>query len=90
MRQRKQKRLTAWLLTLLMAVSLLPGLGMTALAVEENESLDPPAVTAPTDPVDPIESRLTRLTGDPTDPVDPVDPIDPEPPKPPEEPLYHR
>lgn len=48
MRQRKQKRLMAWLLTLIMAVSLLPGLGMTALAVEEDESLDPPAVTAPT------------------------------------------
>ena len=77
MRQRKRKRLTAWLLTLLMAVSLLPGLGMTALAVEENESLAPPAVTAPTDPVDPV---------DPVDPIDPTDPIDPEPPKPPEDP----
>ena len=69
MRQRKKKRLTAWLLTLIMAVSLLPGLGMTALAVEEDESLDPPAVTAPTDPVDPI---------DPVDPVDPIDPVDPQ------------
>ena len=33
MRQRKQKRLTAWLLTLIMAVSLFPGLGLNAQAV---------------------------------------------------------
>ena len=45
MRQRKQKRLTAWLLTLLMAVTLLPGMGMTALAVEDGgEGNGPPAV----------------------------------------------
>lgn len=77
MRQRKQKRMTAWLLTLLMAVSLLPGLGMTALAVEENESLDPPAVTAPTDPVDPIDPVDPVDPTDPVDPIDPTDPVDP-------------
>ena len=39
------KRLTAWLLTLALVVTLLPGMGMTALAVEDGgEGNGPPAV----------------------------------------------
>ena len=70
MRQRKQKRLTAWLLTLIMAVSLFPGLGLNAQAVE-NESLDPPAVTETT--VTPEQTE----TGTPESPAETEPPEDP-------------
>lgn len=70
MRQRKQKRLTAWLLTLIMAVSLFPGLGLNAQAVEE-ESLDPPAVTETT--VTPEQTE----TGTPESPAETEPPEDP-------------
>ena len=68
MRQRKQKRLTAWLLTLIMAVSLFPGLGLNAQAVE-NESLDPPAVTE------------TTVTPEQTETGTPESPAETEPPE---------
>lgn len=70
MRQRKQKRLMAWLLTLIMAVSLFPGLGLNAQAVEE-ESLDPPAVTETT--VTPEQTE----TGTPESPAETEPPEDP-------------
>ena len=70
MRQRKQKRLTAWLLTLIMAVSLFPGLGLNAQAVEE-ESPDPPAVTETT--VTPEQTE----TGTPESPAETEPPEDP-------------
>ena len=70
MRQRKQKRLTAWLLTLIMAVSLFPGLGLNAQAVED-ESLDPPAVTETT--VTPEQTE----TGTPESPAETEPPEDP-------------
>ena len=35
MKKSTHKRLTAWLLTLALVVTLLPGMGMTALAVED-------------------------------------------------------
>ena len=38
------KRLTAWLLALALAVTLLPGLELTALAAEEGSAAGPPAV----------------------------------------------
>ena len=44
MKKSTHKRLTAWLLTLALVVTLLPGMGMTALAVEDGgEGNDPPA-----------------------------------------------
>ena len=70
MRQRKQKRLTAWLLTLIMAVSLFPGLGLNAQAVEE-ENPDPPAVTETT--VTPEQTE----TGTPESPAETEPPEDP-------------
>lgn len=70
MRQRKQKRLTAWLLTLIMAVSLFPGLGLNAQAVEE-ENLGPPAVTETT--VTPEQTE----TGTPESPAETEPPEDP-------------
>ena len=45
MKKSTHKRLTAWLLTLALVVTLLPGMGMTALAVEDgDEGNGPPAV----------------------------------------------
>lgn len=44
MKQLTRKRLTAWLLSLALAVTLLPGLGLTALAAEEGSAAGPPAV----------------------------------------------
>ena len=45
MKKSTHKRLTAWLLTLALVVTLLPGMGMTALAVEDGgEGNGPPAV----------------------------------------------
>ena len=44
MKQVTRKRLTAWLLSLALAVTLLPGLGLTALAAEEGSAAGPPAV----------------------------------------------
>ena len=45
MKKSTHKRLTAWLLTLALVVTLLPGMGMTALAAEDgDESTGPPAV----------------------------------------------
>ena len=38
MKKSTHKRLTAWLLTLALVVTLLPGMGMTALAVEDGET----------------------------------------------------
>ena len=52
MKKSTHKRLTAWLLTLALVVTLLPGMGMTALAVEDGgEGNGPPAaeVVAPED-----------------------------------------
>ena len=46
MKQVTRKRLTAWLLSLALAVTLLPGLGLTALAAEEGSAAGPPAVEA--------------------------------------------
>ena len=60
----------AWLLTLIMAVSLFPGLGLNAQAVEE-ESLDPPAVTETT--VTPEQTE----TGTPESPAETEPPEDP-------------
>ena len=50
MKKSTHKRLTAWLLTLALVVTMLPGMGMTALAVEDGGEGDgPPAaeVVAP-------------------------------------------
>ena len=45
MKKSTHKRLVAWLLTLALVVTLLPGMGMTALAAEDGgEGNDPPAV----------------------------------------------
>ena len=45
MKKSTHKRLVAWLLTLVLVVTLLPGMGMTALAVEDgDEGNGPPAV----------------------------------------------
>ena len=45
MKKSTHKRLVAWLLTLALVVTLLPGMGMTALAAEDgDESTGPPAV----------------------------------------------
>lgn len=44
MKQVTRKRLTAWLLSLALAVTLLPGLELTALAAEEGSVAGPPAV----------------------------------------------
>ena len=45
MKKSTHKRLTAWLLTLALVVTMLPGMGMTALAVEDgDEGNGPPAV----------------------------------------------
>ena len=45
MKKSTHKRLTAWLLTLALVVTLLPGMGMTALAAEDGgEGNGPPAV----------------------------------------------
>ena len=47
MKKSTHKRLTAWLLTLALVVTLLPGMGMTALAAEDGgEGNGPPAVEA--------------------------------------------
>lgn len=46
MKQVTWKRLTAWLLSLALAVTLLPGLELTALAAEEGSAAGPPAVEA--------------------------------------------
>ena len=70
MKKSTHKRLTAWLLTLIMAVSLFPGLGLNAQAVEE-ESLDPPAVTETT--VTPEQTE----TGTPESPAETEPPEDP-------------
>ena len=70
MKKSTHKRLAAWLLTLIMAVSLFPGLGLNAQAVEE-ESLDPPAVTETT--VTPEQTE----TGTPESPAETESPEDP-------------
>ena len=52
MKKSTHKRLTAWLLTLALVVTLLPSMGMTALAAEDGgEGNGPPAaeVVAPED-----------------------------------------
>ncbi len=57
------KRLTAWLLALALAVTLLPGLELTALAAEEGSAAGPPAVeTADGLPVtdEPAEPPVTE------------------------------
>ena len=75
MRTLSKKRLTAWLLTLVLVLTLLPAMGTSALAVEETP--DAPAAETLIDPTNPV---------DPVDPTNPVDPVDPEPPKPSEDP----
>ena len=76
MKKSTHKRLTAWLLTLALVVTLLPGMGMTALAVEDGgEGNGPPAVevVAPEDE----SSGLDETVGTPPQP-------EPEPPALPE------
>ena len=68
MKKSTHKRLTAWLLTLIMAVSLFPGLGLSAQAVED-ENLDPPAVTE------------TTVTPEQTETGTPESPAETEPPE---------
>ena len=46
MKQLTRKRLTSWLLALALAVTLLPGLELTALAAEAGSAAGPPAVEA--------------------------------------------
>ena len=76
MKKSTHKRLTAWLLTLALVVTLLPGMGMTALAVEDGgEGNGPPAVEV-VEPED--ESSGTDET------VGPPPSSEPEPPAPPE------
>ena len=76
MKKSTHKRLTAWLLTLALVVTLLPGMGMTALAAEDGgEGNGPPAVEV----VEPEggNSGLDETVGTPPQP-------EPEPPALPE------
>lgn len=75
MKKSTHKRLTAWLLTLALVVTLLPGMGMTALAVEDGgEGNGPPAVEV----MDPEggNSGSDETVGTPpsTEPVPPPEP----------------
>ena len=75
MKKSTHKRLVAWLLTLALVVTLLPGMGMTALAVEDGgEGNGPPAVEV----VDPEggNSGSDETVGTPpsTEPVPPPEP----------------
>ena len=75
MKKSTHKRLTAWLLTLALVVTLLPGMGMTALAVEDGgEGNGPPAVEV-VDPED-ESSGSDETVGTPpsTEPVPPPEP----------------
>lgn len=76
MKKSTHKRLTAWLLTLALVVTLLPGMGMTALAVEDGgEENGPPAaeVVAPED-----ESSGSDETVEPPPSTEPAPPALPE------------
>lgn len=76
MKKSTHKRLTAWLLTLALVVTLLPGMGMTALAVEDgDEGNGPPAVEV----VEPEggNSGLDETVGPPPQP-EPEPPVLPE------------
>ena len=76
MKKSTHKRLTAWLLTLALVVTLLPGMGMTALAVEDGgEGNGPPAVEV-------VESEGGNSGSDETVGTPPL--TEPEPPTPPE------
>ena len=61
----------AWLLTLIMAVSLFPGLGLNAQAVEE-ESPDPPAVTETTVTPEQTETGTPESSAETEPPEDPI------------------
>ena len=75
MKKSTHKRLTAWLLTLALVVTLLPGMGMTALAAEDGgEGNGPPAVEV----VDPEDENSGS---DETEGIPPS--TEPEPPAPP-------
>ena len=75
MKKSTHKRLTAWLLTLALVVTLLPGMGMTALAVEDGgEGNGPPAVEV-------VEPEGGNSGSDET--VGPPPSTEPEPPAPP-------
>ena len=52
MKKSTHKRLTAWLLTLALVVTLLPGMGMTALAVEDGGEGNGPPTVEVVDPED--------------------------------------
>ena len=76
MKKSTHKRLTAWLLTLALVVTLLPGMGMTALAVEDGgEGNGPPAVEV-------VEPGDGNSGSDETEGIPPS--TEPEPPAPPE------
>ena len=76
MKQLTHKRLTAWLLTLALVVTLLPGMGMTALAVEDGgEGNGPPAVEV----VEPEDGNSgTDETVEPPPSTEPAPPALPE------------
>ena len=75
MKKSTHKRLTAWLLTLALVVTLLPGMGMTALAVEDGgEGNGPPAVEV-------VEPGDGNSGSDETEGIPPS--TEPEPPAPP-------
>ena len=76
MKKSTHKRLVAWLLTLALVVTLLPGMGMTALAVEDGgEGNDPPAVEV-------VDPEGGNSGSDETEGIPPSS--EPEPPAPPE------
>lgn len=71
------KRLTAWLLSLALAVTLLPGLELTALAAEEGSAAGPPAVeTADGLPIteEPAEPPDTDAPAEPPVTDEPAEP----------------
>lgn len=76
MKKSTHKRLTAWLLTLALVVTLLPGMGMTALAVEDGgEGNGPPAAEV----VEPEDGNSgTDETVEPPPSTEPAPPALPE------------
>lgn len=79
MKKSTHKRLTAWLLTLALVVTLLPGMGMTALAVEDGgEGNGPPAVEV-------VESEDGNSGSDETVGTPPLPEPEPQPEPEPEE-----
>ena len=75
MKKSTHKRLVAWLLTLALVVTLLPGMGMTALAVEDGgEGNGPPAVEVVAPEDESSGSDETVGTPPSTEPVPPPEP----------------